>query len=183
MAEASSGLDPKTHEPHYAFYGKLLIFHTLKRPLMNDQASTAFEILLLEDEPADAYLTRLAFEEGRILTRLHNVSDGREGLDFLQKKPPYQNAPRPDLILLDINMPRMNGHEFLLAIKADKTLKNIPVVVLTTSAVESDILDSYEKGAAGYISKPIDVSEFVNIIRRLEDYWLTLVHLPGERKK
>lgn len=149
---------------------------------MNDTSTHPFEILLLEDEPADAYLTRIAFEEGRILTNLHHVLDGREGLDFLQKKPPYQDALRPDLILLDINMPRMNGHEFLTAIKADNDLRNIPVVVLTTSAVESDILSSYEEGAAGYISKPVDVSEFVNIIRRLEDYWLTLVRLPNKKR-
>ena len=149
---------------------------------MNNNAFTTFEVLLLEDEPADAYLTKIAFQEGKILTHLHHVVDGCEGLDFLYHREPYQDAPRPDLILLDINMPRMNGHEFLMKIKSDQTLRNIPVVILTTSAVETDILSSYDEGAAGYISKPVDMNEFINIVRRLEDYWLTLVRLPAGHK-
>jgi len=116
-----------------------------------------FEILLLEDEPADAHLVRISLKEARVHCRLHHQLDGRDGLDFLLRKPPHQEAPRPDLILLDLNMPRMNGHEFLNAIKAEASLCDIPVVVLTTSEVERDVEACFKNGAAGFITKPVDI--------------------------
>ncbi|MDQ7091576.1 MAG: response regulator [Methylococcales bacterium] len=145
---------------------------------MINQPPTSFEILLLEDEPADAYLVKVAFKENLINTHLHHVTDGCEGLEFLQQCGKYKGVPRPNLILLDINMPRMNGHEFLIKIKADNALKNIPVVVLTTSDVENDVIKAYEQGAAGYITKPVDITSFISAINRLIDYWLALVRLP-----
>ncbi len=142
----------------------------------------AVEILLLEDEPADAYLVKMALKEGKIMANLHHVIDGSEGLDFLQKVGKYANAPRPDLIFLDLNMPRMNGCEFLEAMKANALLNDIPVVVLTTSDVENDVVRSYQLGAASYITKPVDMSQFISAIHQLNEYWFTLVRLPQGHK-
>ncbi len=142
----------------------------------------AVEILLLEDEPADAYLVKMALKEGRILANLHHVVDGSKGLDFLQKVGDYANAPRPDLIFLDLNMPRMNGYEFLEVIKANPLLNDIPVVVLTTSDVENDVVRSYQLGAASYITKPVDMSQFISAIYQLNEYWFMLVRLPQGHK-
>lgn len=141
-----------------------------------------FEILLLEDEPADAHLVRISLREARVHCRLHHQLDGREGLDFLNRKPPFEDAPRPDLILLDLNMPRMNGHEFLNAIKAEPALCDIPVVVLTTSEVERDVEASFRLGASGYITKPVDIEQFTDAIAQLSDYWFVLTRLPRESK-
>jgi CheY-like chemotaxis protein len=138
----------------------------------------AIEILLLEDEAADAYLVKIALEKNNILARLHHVLDGREGLAFLQKKGGYSHVPCPDLILLDLNMPRMNGYEFLTAIKSDERFKSIPVIVLTTSDVESDVLTCYQLGAASYITKPVGMEQFIAVIKKLSDYWITIVRLP-----
>jgi len=135
-------------------------------------------ILLVEDEPADAYLVRVAFTEGKVLVNLHHVRDGVEAFDFLQRKSGFEHAPRPDLILLDLNMPRMDGRQFLSTIKQDPELVGIPVVVLTTSDAESDLVASYEHNAAGYIVKPIDIDEFVRLVRGLSHYWLSIVNLP-----
>lgn len=136
------------------------------------------EILLLEDEPSDAYLVKMALKEGKLLANLHHVVDGREGLDFLNKTEKYANAPRPDLILLDLNMPRMNGCEFLAVIKANEHFKSIPVVVLTTSDVEKDVVSSYQLGATSYITKPIDMPQFIKAVQQLGEYWFSLVRLP-----
>ncbi|MDD1622452.1 MAG: response regulator [Methylococcaceae bacterium] len=141
-----------------------------------------FEILLLEDEPADAHLVRLSLTGARVHCNLHHLLDGREGLDFLHRKPPYQEAPRPDLILLDLNMPRMNGREFLEVVKAEEALCDIPVVVLTTSEVERDVEASYKHGASGYITKPVDIEQFSSAIAQLSDYWFVLTRLPRENK-
>ena len=141
-----------------------------------------FEILLLEDEPADAHLVRISLRDARVHCRLHHVLDGREGLDFLHREPPYQDAPRPDLILLDLIMPRMNGREFLAAIKAEEALCDIPVVVLTTSDVERDVEASFKNGASGYITKPVDIEQFTAAIAQLSDYWFVLTRLPRENK-
>lgn len=140
------------------------------------------EILLLEDEPSDAYLVKMALKEGKILAHLHHVEDGREGLDFLNKTEKYADVPRPDLILLDLNMPRMNGCEFLVAIKADERFKGIPVVVLTTSDVEKDVIYSYQLGATSYITKPVDMPQFIKAIQLIGDYWFSLVRLPQDCK-
>jgi CheY-like chemotaxis protein len=124
----------------------------------------------------------MALKDGKILANLHHLVDGREGLDFLKKLGKYANAPRPDLILLDLNMPRMNGCEFLTEIKKNPLLNSIPVVVLTTSDVESDVIRSYQLGAASYIAKPIDMPQFIAAIHQLNDYWFTLVRLPRGHK-
>jgi len=144
------------------------------------QDNTApFDILLVEDEPADAYLVRSALQEGRVYCKLHHVADGIEALAFLHHQgDQYQNVPRPDMILLDLNMPRMNGRELLAVIKAEETLKAIPVVVLTTSDVERDIVASYHLGAAGYITKPVDMEQFIDAIRQVGNYWFVLTRLP-----
>jgi CheY-like chemotaxis protein len=149
---------------------------------MNNHTPQPFNILLLEDEPADAHLVRVSLREARVLCELHHVLDGREGMDFLRHQPPYETAPRPDLILLDLNMPRMNGREFLATIKADSELHDIPVVVLTTSEVERDVEASFKSGAAGYITKPVDMEQFISAIVQVSDYWFVLTRLPRENK-
>ena len=136
------------------------------------------EILLVEDELADAHLVKIALREGHVLSNLHHVLDGVEGLAFLRREGKYQGAPTPDLILLDLNMPRMDGKEFLRHLKADPALNSVPVVVLTTSDVERDITASYQLGASGYITKPVDMEQFIQAVKQIEDYWFTLVKLP-----
>lgn len=143
---------------------------------------SAVDILLLEDEPADAYLIKAALREGKVLANLHHVVDGREGLDFLKKVGKYEKAPHPDLIFLDLNMPRMNGTEFLKVIKADETLNDIPVVVLTTSDVENDVVRCYQLGAASYVTKPVDMPQFISAINQIGEYWFSLVRLPQGHK-
>ena len=141
-----------------------------------------FTILLVEDEPADAFLVREAFIENRFLVNLHHASDGVEAFEFLRREGErFHTAPTPDLILLDLNMPRMDGREFLAAIKKDDALCSIPVVVLTTSDVERDAVAAYRLGAAGYIVKPVDMDQFFAEMKRLEDYWFSLVRLPSSR--
>ncbi|MDD5177068.1 MAG: response regulator [Sterolibacterium sp.] len=143
-----------------------------------------FNILLVEDEKADAHLVKAAILENRILADLQHVLDGREALEYLRHQDPrFVDARRPDLILLDLNMPRMDGRELLTALKQDRDLCNIPVVVLTTSEVERDVIASYNLGAAGYITKPMDVVQFIAVIRDLGNYWFTLVRLPEQRMK
>lgn len=139
-----------------------------------------FSILLVEDNPADAYLVRAAFAENHFLVDLRHVSDGIEAFAFLRRSEErFKAVPRPDLILLDLNMPRMDGREFLTAIKKDDDLCSIPVVVLTTSDVERDVVASFKLGSAGYIVKPVDMEQFIAAIRRLEDYWFTVARLPA----
>lgn len=140
------------------------------------------DILLLEDEPADAYLVKMALREGKVLANLHHVVDGREGIDFLNKVGKYKDVPRPDLIFLDLNMPRMNGTEFLAAVKADQNLNEIPIVVLTTSDVENDVVRCYQLGAASYITKPVDMPQFISAVNQIGEYWFTLVRLPYGNK-
>lgn len=137
-----------------------------------------FDILLVEDEPADANLVRSALKESKVLCNLHIVQDGVDALAFLRRQGPYQGAPQPDLILLDLNMPRMNGREFLAEVKQDPLLSGIPVVVLTTSDVERDVVMSYKLGAAGYITKPVDMEQFIDAIRQLDNYWFVVARLP-----
>jgi len=140
--------------------------------------NSIFTILLVEDEPADAFLVRMGFKENKILVDLKHVEDGVEAFAFLRQQGAYHDAPCPDLILLDINMPRMDGLTFLKKIKTMESLRRIPVVVLTTSAAESDVLSSYDYGAAGYVVKPLEVPQFMEAIRSLENYWITLVQHP-----
>jgi CheY-like chemotaxis protein len=135
-------------------------------------------VLLVEDEPADANLVRVAMEEGHVLVDLHHVHDGVEAFAFLRKEGVYSAASMPDLILLDLNMPRMDGRQFLQKIKQDGALHSLPVVVLTTSDTESDLLISYEHSAAGFIVKPVDVDDFIKVVRGIGDYWIDIVRLP-----
>ena len=140
-----------------------------------------FVILLAEDEPADAHLVKAALAENEIPADLHHVVDGREAFEFLhQQGQRFANAPRPNLILLDLNMPRMDGRECLAALKQDATLRDIPVVILTTSEVERDVVASYHLGAAGYITKSADMLQFLAAIRGLGHYWIDLVRLPRQ---
>jgi CheY-like chemotaxis protein len=136
-------------------------------------------ILLVEDEPADAHLVRLAFEEGHVLVNLNHVCDGVEALDYLERKPPFGDAPAPDIILLDLNMPRMDGRQFLRTIKDRPQYCGIPVIVLTTSDAETDLISSYGLGAASYVVKPIDVDDFLARVRAIGDYWISIVRLPA----
>ncbi len=144
-----------------------------------NQTETPFRILLVEDEPADIYLTRKAFEEARFWVELDDVEDGSEALDYLRGEGAHDKPKQPDLILLDLNMPGMDGKSFIRHIKEDDTLCRIPVVVLTTSEAEADVYEPYQLGAAGYVVKPIGIDAFIRAAQKLEDYWFTLVRLPG----
>lgn len=138
----------------------------------------SFDILLVEDDPADAGLTKAALAQGRFLCTVHHVTDGCEAMDFLRKQGRHSGAPNPDLVLLDLNMPRMNGREVLKAMREDTDLQKVPVVVLTTSDVESDVEASYNLGANSFITKPVDIDQFIAAINHLGDYWFTVVRLP-----
>lgn len=135
-------------------------------------------ILLVEDDVADAHLTRMAFEEGHVLVNIEHVENGEEALAYLKSEGAYKGKATPDLILLDLNMPRMDGRQFLREVKQQAAFKAIPVVVLTTSDAESDIYASYAQGAAGFIVKPVSIDDFVQQIKKLEDYWFELVKRP-----
>lgn len=136
------------------------------------------EILLVEDNDGDVRLTREALKEGRIRNRLHVVGDGERALAFLRKEGEHANAPRPDLILLDLNLPRLDGRELLATVKNDPALKQIPVVVLTSSRTEKDLLRAYDLHANCFISKPVEFEQFIEVVRSIEDFWLTIVVLP-----
>ena len=138
----------------------------------------AIEILMVEDNPGDVRLTREALKGGKVLNQLHVVEDGVAALDFLYRRPPHENAPRPDLILLDLNLPKMDGREVLSRIKSDDALKVIPVVVLTTSQAEEDVLRAYRLSANCYVTKPVDLYQFNRIVQAIEEFWLTVVSLP-----
>lgn len=140
------------------------------------------EILLVEDNPADVELTREGLESAKVSNHLHVASDGVEAMAFLGREGPYAAAPRPDLILLDLNLPRKDGREVLEEIKADEDLRLIPVVVLTTSKLDEDILRSYKLNANAFVSKPVDFAGLVEIVRALENFWLAVVVLaPGKK--
>ncbi len=136
------------------------------------------EILLVEDNDGDVRLTREALKEGRIRNRLSVVSDGEQALAFLGRQGEYADAPRPDLILLDLNLPRLDGREVLAKIKNDSRFKQIPVVVLTSSRTEQDLLRAYDLHANCFISKPVEFEQFIEVVRSIEDFWLTIVVLP-----
>ncbi|MEP6865033.1 MAG: response regulator [Deltaproteobacteria bacterium] len=135
------------------------------------------EILLVEDNPADVRLTQEALREGKVKNNLSVARDGEEALAFLRR----EGSPRPDLILLDLNLPRRDGRQVLAEIKKDDELKRIPVVVLTTSAAEVDILKSYELHANCYITKPVDLEQFITVVKSIDDFWLTIVKLPPDK--
>jgi len=137
------------------------------------------EILLVEDNPGDARLMREALKEGKVRNQLHVVGDGEQAMLFLRRRPPFERAVRPDIFLLDLNLPRKDGREVLEEVKADPLLRRIPVVVLTTSRAEADILKTYDLHANCYINKPVDLDEFITVMRSIEEFWLTIVKLPG----
>lgn len=141
----------------------------------------AVEILLVEDNPADVRLTEEALSEGKVANSLRVAEDGVQALAMLRREGEYAELPRPDLILLDLNLPRKGGQEVLQEIKADADLRRIPVVVLTTSSAERDILKSYELHANCYITKPVDLEQFLAVVKQIDDFWLTVVRLPGEQ--
>ncbi len=140
--------------------------------------SAPVEILLVEDNPADVRLTREALRRGRIANRLHVVDDGDKAIAFLRREEPYADAPRPGLVLLDLNLPGLDGRDVLAEVKSDPALRRIPIIVLTTSSAERDIAASYDLGANCFVSKPVALPEFLDVVRSFEGFWLTVVSLP-----
>ena len=138
------------------------------------------DILLVEDHPGDIRLTKEAFEDGRIGNTLHVAEDGEEALDFLFQRDEYADAPRTDLILLDLHLPTMDGDEVLEELQADPETRPIPVIVLTGSDAETDVVKSYNGGANAYLTKPVNPEEFIDVIRTLERFWLSIVRLPSD---
>jgi two-component system, chemotaxis family, response regulator Rcp1 len=136
------------------------------------------ELLLVEDNPGDVRLTKEALKDGKILNNLTVVSDGVEAMAFLRREGNYADAPRPELILLDLNLPKKDGREVLAEIKNEPDLKRIPVVILTSSAAEQDIIKSYNLHANCYITKPVDLDQFMHVVKSIEQFWLTVVKLP-----
>ncbi len=148
---------------------------------MNSQvAERPMEILLVDDNPGDVRLTAEALKDGKVENRLHTAKDGMEAIAFLRRKGRYTDAPRPDLILLDLNMPRMNGRQVLAEIKEDSALRHIPVVILTGSREMDDIVNMYDLHANCYVTKPIDFEQFTMMVKSITDFWLTIVRLPSE---
>jgi len=136
------------------------------------------EILLVEDNPGDVRLTKEALKEGKVYSNLHTVKDGVEAMEYLRHQGRFKDAPRPDIILLDLNLPRKDGREVLEEIKSDEKLKRIPVVVLTTSKAEEDVLRTYNLHANCYVTKPVDLEKFMVVVKTIDSFWLTVVTLP-----
>jgi len=151
---------------------------------MNHEAKIKLaDILLVEDNPGDVRLAREALKESKLLNKLYEVDDGMKAMAFLRQEGSYADMPRPDLVLLDLNLPRKNGREVLAEIKTNETLKRIPVVILTVSRAEEDVLKSYNLHANCYISKPFDMEQFVKVVRSIEDFWFSIVKLPTDGTK
>ncbi|MFQ5858401.1 MAG: response regulator [Anaerolineae bacterium] len=148
----------------------------------SERAGRPIVILLVEDNPGDVRLTTEAFRTNKLRNTLHVVRDGVEALTFLHRERQYAGAPRPDLVLLDLNLPKKDGREVLAEIKADEGLRRIPVVVLTTSQAEEDILKVYNLNGNCYITKPVDLEQFITVVKSIEDFWLTIVKLPPDSK-
>ncbi|MDA4101049.1 chemotaxis protein CheY [Mycolicibacterium monacense DSM 44395] len=145
---------------------------------MMTPSTRPIDVLLIEDDPGDELITREAFEHNKISNTLHVAHDGQEGLDFLYRRNGYENAPRPDLILLDLNLPKYDGRQLLETVKSDPDLNHIPVVVLTTSSAEEDILRSYKLHANAYVTKPVDLDQFMNAVRQIDEFFVQVVRLP-----
>jgi CheY-like chemotaxis protein len=146
---------------------------------MNDRTSEPVDILLVEDNPGDVRLTKEAFKQEHIHNTLHVTTDGVEALDFLLQRNEYADAPRPDIVLLDLNLPQMNGDEVLEKIRADPRLEYLPVIVLTSSSAEEDIVKSYQLQANAFLTKPVDPVEFIDTIKSFQQFWLSVVRLPS----
>lgn len=144
---------------------------------MNEQKQ--IDVLLVEDDPGDVLMTREAFEENKVANRLAVVNDGASAMEYLRKEGQYADAPTPDMVLLDLNLPRMDGREVLAAMKSDEALRRIPVVVLTTSEAEEDVLRSYSLHANAYVTKPVDFQRFIDVVRQIDDFFVSVVRLPG----
>jgi chemotaxis family two-component system response regulator Rcp1 len=140
----------------------------------------SIEILLVEDNPGDARLTLEAMRDAKVSNRIHVVEDGVEAMEYLRRQGRYSEAPRPDLILLDLNLPKKDGREVLAEVKADPVLKRIPVVVLTTSRAEEDVLRAYDLHANCYVTKPVDLEQFMRIVSLIDEFWIKVVTLPGK---
>ena len=145
-------------------------------------ASQPIEVLLVEDNPGDVRLTREALRDGKVHNNLSVAPDGVEALAFLRREGKYQDAPRPDVILLDLNLPKKDGREVLEEIKADPGLRNIPVVILTSSEAERDIAQAYALHANCYVTKPVDLDQFIHVVRSIEDFWFSIVKLPPDSR-
>ena len=137
------------------------------------------DVLLVEDDPGDVLMTREAFEDNKVMNRLFVVDDGVAALEFLRKEGQFSGAPTPDLVLLDLNLPRMDGREVLAAVKSDPRLRLIPIVVLTTSEAEEDVLRSYDLHANAYVTKPVDFERFIEVVRKIDEFFVGVVRLPG----
>jgi CheY-like chemotaxis protein len=146
---------------------------------MTTAAGRAIDILLVEDDPGDELITREAFEHNKLQNRLHVAHDGEEGLNYLYKRGEFADAPRPDLILLDLNLPKYDGRQLLEKVKSDPDLARIPIVVLTTSAAEEDILKSYKLHANAYVTKPVDLDQFMKAVRQIDEFFVQVVRLPN----
>ena len=142
------------------------------------ESGTPIEVLLVEDDPGDVLMTREAFEEHKVRNRLTVVSDGAEALQYLRREGEFSNAVRPDLILLDLNLPRRDGREVLAEVKEDADLRRIPIVVLTTSQADEDIVRSYQLHANAYVTKPVDFEQFIAVIRQIDEFFVSVVKLP-----
>ena len=142
------------------------------------ETAEMIDVLLVEDDPGDVLMTREAFEDHKVANTLHVVGDGVEALQFLRRQGPYAQSPTPDLVLLDLNLPRMDGREVLAELKADPELRRIPVVVLTTSEAEEDVLRSYSLHANAYVTKPVDFDRFVQVVQQIDDFFVSVVRLP-----
>ena len=145
---------------------------------MGQRTVRTIDILMVEDDPGDVRLTREALKGSKVLHSLNVVEDGVAALDYLRKAPPYAGRSAPDIVLLDLNLPRKDGREVLAAMKQDAALRTIPVVILTTSQAEEDVLRAYNLNANCYVTKPVDFDQFMRIVRTIEDFWLTVVTLP-----
>jgi CheY-like chemotaxis protein len=148
--------------------------------IMNPHLGRPIEILLVEDSPSDTELTVAALAAAKVCNRLHTVEDGVQAMEFLRRQGDYAEAPRPDVILLDLNLPRKDGREVLAEIRSDEQLTVIPVVVLTASQAEKDVLHAYALHANCYITKPVDFQQFMEVVRAIEGFWLTVVKLPAQ---
>ncbi len=160
------------------YQNKLYIFSGGKTNNMNVANTRPIEILLVEDSPSDTALTLEALKAGKIGNRLFNVEDGCEAMAYLRQQGVYKNASKPDLIMLDLNLPKKDGREVLAELKKDPELKTIPVIVLTTSRADEDIIKSYQLHANCYITKPVDFQQFLSVVKTIENFWLTVVTLP-----
>ncbi|HLN21766.1 MAG TPA: response regulator [Bacteroidales bacterium] len=149
---------------------------------MGNNIHDSIDILIVEDNPGDARLIREVLNDTKVYSSLHIVNDGVEAMDFLHNKGKYAEMPRPDIIILDLNLPKKDGREVLAELKAEEDLKHIPVVIMTISQAEEDILKTYKLHANCYITKPIDLNEFIKVIKSIEDFWFSIVKLPSKNE-